>query len=120
LTTSPRTPTGPTAETRAGSSARESWPCRRVRGSTCGIVNANVADIYDELLAAAGERNLRIVGGGNVALQIADEGLLDEVLVTVVPVVLGVGSPSSTVDFPRRRRGSPYCGGSGTSSARLG
>jgi RibD C-terminal domain len=93
LTTSPRTQTGPTAETRAGSSARESWPCRRVRGSTCGIVNANVADIYDELLAAAGERNLWIGGGGNVASQIADEGLLDEVLVTVVPVVLGVGSP---------------------------
>jgi RibD C-terminal domain len=57
------------------------------------IVNANVADIYDELLAAAGERNLWIGGGGNVASQIADEGLLDEVLVTVVPVVLGVGSP---------------------------
>ena len=42
---------------------------------------------------AAGERNLWIVGGGNVASQFADEGLLDEVLVTVVPVVLGVGKP---------------------------
>jgi dihydrofolate reductase len=57
------------------------------------IVNTNVAEIYDELIATAGERNLWIVGGGNVASQFADEGLLDEVLVTVVPVVLGAGKP---------------------------
>jgi len=57
------------------------------------IVDAKVADLYDELIAAAGERNLWIVGGGNVASQFADEGLLDEVLLTVVPVVLGAGKP---------------------------
>jgi dihydrofolate reductase len=57
------------------------------------IVNARVADLYDQLIAAAGERNLWIVGGGNVASQFADEGLLDEVLVTIVPVVLGAGKP---------------------------
>jgi len=67
------------------------------------IVNANVADIYDELIAAAGERNLWIVGGGNVVSQFADEGLLDEVLVTVVPVVLGAGKPL----FDRRLPGGP-------------
>ena len=57
------------------------------------IVNAKVADLYEEIVTAAGERNLWIVGGGNVASQFADEGLLDEVLVTVVPVVLGEGKP---------------------------
>jgi dihydrofolate reductase len=57
------------------------------------IANARVTDLYDEMMAAAGERNLWIVGGGNVASQFADEGLLDEVLVTVVPVVLGEGKP---------------------------
>ena len=57
------------------------------------IVNAKVADLYDEMITAAGERNLWIVGGGNVASQFAGEGLLDEVLVTVVPVVLGAGKP---------------------------
>jgi dihydrofolate reductase len=57
------------------------------------IVNAEVVDLYDEMIAAAGERNLWIVGGGNVASQFADAGLLDEVLVTVVPVVLGAGKP---------------------------
>jgi dihydrofolate reductase len=57
------------------------------------IVNAKVADLYNKMIAAAGERNLWVVGGGNVASQFADEGLLDEMLVTVVPVVLGAGKP---------------------------
>ncbi len=57
------------------------------------IVSARVPERYDEMIAAAGERNLWVVGGGNVASQFADEGLLDEVLVTVVPVVLGDGKP---------------------------
>ena len=57
------------------------------------IVNSKVADLYDQMITAAGERNLWIVGGGNVASQFADEGLLDEVLVTVVPVVLAAGKP---------------------------
>ena len=57
------------------------------------IANADVTDLYDEMIAAAGERNLWIVGGGNVASQFADAGLLDELLLTVVPVVLGSGKP---------------------------
>lgn len=57
------------------------------------IVNAKVDDLCDEMIAAAGERNLWVVGGGNVASQFAEAGLLDEVLVTVVPVVLGAGKP---------------------------
>ena len=42
---------------------------------------------------SAGEADLWVVGGGNVASQFADAGLLDEVRVTVVPVVLGAGKP---------------------------
>jgi len=57
------------------------------------IVSAKVPDLYDEMIAAAGERHVWVVGGGNVASQFADEGLLDELLVTVVPVVLGEGKP---------------------------
>ena len=57
------------------------------------VVSARVADLHDRMVAAAGERNLWVVGGGNVASQFADDGLLDEVLVTVVPVVLGAGKP---------------------------
>ena len=64
---------------------------------------ANVSDLYDDLIAAAGERAVWIVGGGNGASQFADEGLLDEVLVTVAPVVLGNGKPL----FDRRLPGGP-------------
>ena len=67
------------------------------------IVNGSVADLLSEMIASAGDRNLWVVGGGNVASQFADEGLLDEVLVTVVPVVLGGGKPL----FDRRLPGGP-------------
>jgi dihydrofolate reductase len=67
------------------------------------IANAGVAELHDEMIAAAGERNLWVVGGGNVASQFADQGLLDELLVTVVPVVLGAGKPL----FDRRLPGAP-------------
>jgi dihydrofolate reductase len=67
------------------------------------IADAGVTDLYDEMIAAAGERNLWIVGGGDVASQFADAGLLDELLLTVVPVVLGGGKPL----FDRRLTGGP-------------
>jgi dihydrofolate reductase len=67
------------------------------------FADAKVADLHEEMIAAAGERNLWVIGGGNVASQFADEGLLDELLVTVVPVVLGEGKPL----FDRRLPGGP-------------
>ncbi len=67
------------------------------------IVSAKVPDLHEEMVAAAGDRNLWVVGGGNVASQFADAGLLDELLVTVVPVVLGEGKPL----FDRRLAGGP-------------
>ena len=67
------------------------------------IAASDVPSLYDEMLAAAGERDLWVVGGGNVASQFADAGLLDEVLVTLVPVVLGEGKPL----FDRRLPGGP-------------
>jgi dihydrofolate reductase len=53
----------------------------------------SVPDAHAEMLAAARGRDLWVVGGGNVASQFAGAGLLDEVQVTVVPVVLGTGKP---------------------------
>jgi dihydrofolate reductase len=67
------------------------------------IANARVPELYEEMIAAAGDRNLWVIGGGNVASQFADEGLLDDVLVTVVPAVLGEGKPL----FDRRLPGGP-------------
>jgi dihydrofolate reductase len=58
---------------------------------------------FEEMLASAGERKLWIVGGGGVANQFAEAGLLDEVWVTVVPVALGAGKAL----FDRRLPGGP-------------
>ena len=57
------------------------------------IGQAKVEDLHPELVAAAGGRNVWVIGGGNVASQFADAKLLDDVIVTVVPVVLGSGKP---------------------------
>ena len=50
------------------------------------------------MVAAADGKNVWIVGGGDLAGQFADAGLLDEVLVTIAPVTLGAGAPL----LPRR------------------
>jgi dihydrofolate reductase len=57
------------------------------------VVNASVGELYDEMATAATDGLLWIVGGGGVASQFADEDRLDEVHLTVVPVVLGTGKP---------------------------
>jgi dihydrofolate reductase len=48
--------------------------------------------------AAAGDRNIWVVAGGNLAGQFFDAGLLDELIVQVGSVTLGHGKPL----FPRR------------------
>jgi dihydrofolate reductase len=62
------------------------------------FTSADVATVHAELVAAAAGRNVWIVGGGDLAGQFADAGLLDEVLVTIAPVTLGAGAPL----LPRR------------------
>jgi dihydrofolate reductase len=52
-----------------------------------------VTAIHDEAMEAATGKDLWVVGGGNVATQYLEAGLLDVVQVTIVPVVLGDGLP---------------------------
>jgi dihydrofolate reductase len=81
-------------------SSRE-LPGQEGDGAEVHIADAAVHDLIDELRAAAGERDLWIVGGGNVASQFADSGLLDRVELTLVPVVLGSGKPLFERPLPR-------------------
>ncbi|HJU46530.1 MAG TPA: dihydrofolate reductase family protein [Gaiellaceae bacterium] len=71
---------------------------REVPGSGVVFTSDDVAEVHAELRAAAGERNVWIVGGGDLAGQFADAGLLDEVIVYIAPVTLGAGAPL----LPRR------------------
>lgn len=62
-------------------------------GMDVRVVDAPVGELFDEVARAAGDGVIWVVGGGGVASQFADEGRLDEVHLTVVPVVLGAGKP---------------------------
>jgi dihydrofolate reductase len=62
------------------------------------LTSADVAAVHKEMVAAAGGRNVWIVGGGDLVGQFADVGLLDEVIVSIAPVTLGAGAPL----LPRR------------------
>jgi dihydrofolate reductase len=69
-----------------------------VPGAQIELTSAGVSEVHEAMVAAAGGRNRWIVGGGDLAGQFADEGLLDEVIVYVAPVTLGAGAPL----LPRR------------------
>ena len=69
-----------------------------VPGAPIEFTSADVATVHAEMVAAAAGRNVWIVGGGDLAGQFADAGLLDEVLVSIAPVTLGAGAPL----LPRR------------------
>ena len=62
------------------------------------FTSAEVAAVHAAMSETAGERNVWIVGGGDLAGQFAEAGLLDEVIVYIAPVTLGAGAPL----LPRR------------------
>ena len=70
----------------------------RVPGAQVEFTSADIATVYNDMVAAAGDRNVWVVGGGDLAGQFADAGLLDEVIVSIAPVALGGGAPL----LPRR------------------
>jgi uncharacterized protein YecE (DUF72 family)/dihydrofolate reductase len=62
------------------------------------FVEGDVRPVHQEMTAAAGGKNIWLVGGGDLVGGFADEGLLDEIQLHVAPVTLGAGSPL----LPRR------------------
>lgn len=68
------------------------------KGADVRLTSADVREVHAAMTEAAGGRDLWIVGGGDLAGQFADAGLLDEVWLQYAPVTLGAGSPV----LPRR------------------
>ena len=71
---------------------------RVVPGAAIEFTQADIPEVHRELVRAADGRNVWVVGGGDLAGQFADAGLLDEVIVYIAPVTLGAGAPL----LPRR------------------
>ena len=69
-----------------------------VPGANLHFVRGDVRPVHAAMRAAAGDKNIWIVGGGDLAGQFYDAGLLDEVIAQVGSVTLGKGKPL----FPRR------------------
>jgi dihydrofolate reductase len=69
-----------------------------VPDSRIEFTSADIGTVHEEMVAAAAGRNVWIVGGGDLAGQFADAGLLDEVIALIAPVTLGGGAPV----LPRR------------------
>lgn len=59
---------------------------------------APVPEVHAEMVTAAGGKDVWVVGGGDLAGQFAEHGLLDDLIVSIAPVTLGAGRPL----FPRR------------------
>jgi dihydrofolate reductase len=72
----------------------------RVTGADLHFVSGDVSGFIGSMEDAAGGKNLWVLGGGDLAGQFADAGLLDEMWVTYAPACLGRGKPL----LPRR-----YC-----------
>jgi dihydrofolate reductase len=74
-----------------------------VPGAVLHFVRGDVRPVHEAMRAAAGDRNIWIVGGGDLAGQFHDAGLLDEMILQVGSVTLGQGKPL----FPRRLTNPP-------------
>lgn len=68
------------------------------RGADVRVRGGAVADVLDEITAAAGDRDVWLVGGGDLVGQFFDAGALHRVQITFAPVTLGAGAPL----LPRR------------------
>lgn len=66
-------------------------------GERITFTEAPVALVHADMVEAAGDRDRWMVGGGDLAAQFAEAGVLDQLVVSIAPVTLGAGRPL----FPR-------------------
>ena len=71
-------------------------PHEAVDGADVRFVSGDVRPVHAQMTEAADGRDGRdlwVVGGGDLAGQFAEAGLLDQVIVSIAPVTLGAGRP---------------------------
>jgi dihydrofolate reductase len=69
-----------------------------IPGVDLRFVSGDVRPVHAEMASTAGDKNVWVVGGGELAGRFADAGLLDELILGVAPATLGAGAPL----LPRR------------------
>ncbi len=69
-----------------------------IEGADVRFAQGDVRPVHEQMRAVAGGKNIWVVGGGDLAGQFHDAGLLDELILQVGSVTLGRGKPL----FPRR------------------
>jgi dihydrofolate reductase len=89
----------------SASSAQATWPydaptwvfttrtLPRVPGADIRFVRGDVRPVHDDMQRVAGDRNIWLVGGGDLVGQFHDTELLDELILQVGSVTLGAGKP---------------------------
>lgn len=68
-----------------------------VPGADIQFVQGDVSPVHKKMVEVAGDKNIWIMGGGELAGKFYDAGLLDELQLQVTSVTLGGGAPL----FPR-------------------
>jgi dihydrofolate reductase len=66
-------------------------PWERPGGTTFHFVNDGIEKALDQAREAAGERDVRIAGGGATILEYLNAGLVDEFSIALAPVLFGSG-----------------------------
>ena len=66
-------------------------PWERPGGTTFHFVNDGLGPAVDQAREAAGDRDVRIVGGGAAILEHLNAGLIDEFSIALSPVLFGAG-----------------------------
>ena len=67
-------------------------PWERPGGTTFNFVNDGIEAALDEAREAAGDRDVRIAGGGATILAYLNAGLIDEFTIALSPVLFGAGT----------------------------
>jgi dihydrofolate reductase len=115
-----------------GTPAEKPWPytqpvwvfstrkLKRVDDAPIHFVKGDVRPVHDDMLEAAGDKNIWIVGGGDLVGQFHDVQLLDELIITIGSVTLGSGKPllPRQIAFPPLRLTSAKAIGSGFAELR--